>query len=202
MSRAARITGRLVRRFTLGSGPLKRRTDRLQLFARVLLLAAALAAVPVALFVATTLRSHLTGLAAEQARGRHQVQAVLTQEATRPFSPAPVWSPGIPRTMAQARWAGPDGTTRYGTVLSPLGAHAGQQMPVWVTADGTPAAAPLSRQGVAEEAAVAGLGSFLGLVLTAVAGYALVCRRLDRHRDRQWTEGWAAVAPIWTARLR
>ena len=72
---------RLFRRFALGSGPLKRGTDRLQFVARVLLLITVLTAIPVALAVVTANYSQGRTVAAAEAAARHQVTATLLVDA-------------------------------------------------------------------------------------------------------------------------
>ena len=59
-----------VRRFTLGSGPLKRTSDRLQALSRLVLLLAVLAVVPLAGLVGTAVSGHLHEVAASVAKER------------------------------------------------------------------------------------------------------------------------------------
>ena len=55
---------RLLRRFTLGSGPLKRRSDRLEFLSRVVLTLTLLAAVPIGVATGTAMAGNLTATAA------------------------------------------------------------------------------------------------------------------------------------------
>jgi hypothetical protein len=197
MRRAAQHVGRTWRRFSLGSGPLKRGTDRVQALSRVLLLVIVLAAIPVALCTASTSRGHLIGAAAAQARSRHQVQAVLLQDAvssTASYESAPYYAP--------VRWTtAAGGGARVDTLPVPPGARAGTSVPVWVDAAGNLTAAPLGERDIRREARLIGIGSGIGLVLAGWVLHALVCQGLARRRDRQWTAGWSAVEPLWTAQL-
>src|SRR4051812_1296316 len=89
VSASPTMSGSLWHRFTLGSGPLKRSTDRIQVLARILLVVAALTAVPFALAVATATDSSLRTMAGSQAANRHQVDATLVEEPVAPMSKPP-----------------------------------------------------------------------------------------------------------------
>ena len=109
---------RLFRRFALGSGPLKRGTDRLQLVARLLLLITVLTAIPVALAVVTANYSQGLTVAAAEAAERHQVTATLLADAARVEGrrpapmPRPRRSPGPRPPGPLARTSSPSPGTR------------------------------------------------------------------------------------------
>src|SRR3954453_7526767 len=77
----SRSAQRLLRWFVLGSGPLKRGSDRLQVLARVLLVITVVGAVPVALAVVTATFSQAQAAAAVEAADRHHVRATLLTDA-------------------------------------------------------------------------------------------------------------------------
>ena len=197
-----RIRG-AVRWFTLGSGPLRRGTDRFQAWCRVLLLVIVLAAAPLAWGMATLTGHHLSAVATEQAHARHRPDAVLLQDAVSSNASDPTsGTDSAPVATAPARWITAAGTPRVGTVSVNPGARAGEKVPVWTAADGGLTTAPLDRQSVIAESVTAGISTAAGVGLVGWGLYGLVCWRLARHRDRQWTAGWATVAPVWRAQLR
>jgi hypothetical protein len=178
------------RRFRLGSGPLKRTSDRLQFLSRLVLLLTALAVVPLAGLVASREAGHLHEVARQQQATRASVPATLLFDA-------PAGSDATPPTAAV--WAGADGVPRTGTVPAPAGARAGAVVRVWVGPSGALTTAPLGDGDIAADtvaAVVLGPGSALALVALAHVVLVIV---LDRRRARRWAEGWAAVEPLWRA---
>ena len=72
---------RAVHAFTLGSGPLKRRSDRLQLLGRIVVVLAVVTAPGLAVAAATATTAHLESVAAAEAADRHASRALLLQDA-------------------------------------------------------------------------------------------------------------------------
>ena len=132
--------GHALRRFTLGSGPLKRTSDRLQHLGRILLVCVLLTGVAVALAVATAAYTQGVATAAAQAATRHQVMAELTEDAQAVES-----STVSASTSASVTWRDPAGEP-HGAVLSvPAGAQAGSTLLVWVDGAGDRTTRPISR---------------------------------------------------------
>jgi hypothetical protein len=180
-----------VRRFTLGSGPLKRTSDRLQVLSRLLLLLTVLAVVPLAAVVGTTVSGHLHQVARQQHAERASVPATLLFDAGPSADGRPVPTAAV--------WAGADGVPRTGRVPAAGSARAGTVVRVWVDRTGALTTAPLSDGDVAADAiAAVVLGPGSALAVVALAHVVLVTA-LDRRRARRWAEGWAAVEPLWRA---
>jgi hypothetical protein len=180
-----------VRRFTLGSGPLKRTSDRLQVLSRLLLLLTVLAVVPLAAVVGTTVSGHLHQVARQQHAERASVPATLLFDAGPSADGRPV--------PTEAVWAAADGVPRTGRVPAAGSARAGTVVRVWADRTGALTTAPLSDGDVAADviaAVVLGPGSALAVV---ALGHVLLVTALDRRRARRWAEGWAAVEPLWRA---
>ena len=185
-----------VRAFTLGRGPLKRGSDRLQFAARLVLVLVVLLSVPVALAVGTVVHEQLQVTAAQQAAELIRVTAVAVEDA-RPTEAAHYGG----RLRTTARRTAPDGTPAEAYVPAPAGTRTGQPVPVWTTADGRPAAGPMTALEVVRSTVVlVTLGWSCALVAagTAYAGLGWV---LDRHRDRRWTREWAATEATWSRRV-
>ncbi|HET6395059.1 MAG TPA: hypothetical protein VFG13_19685 [Blastococcus sp.] len=189
--------GRAFRRFTLGSGPLKRTSDRFEFLSRVLLTAVLLATVAIALAVATATYSGGRSEVAREAAERYRVSARLLEEAATPAGSGN----GVDVGRAPAVWSAPSGAERSGPVLARLGAEAGSTVLIWVDRDGARTTRPLSTGDVVGRALAAAVLTYLGIAAVAVGGHLAVRRLLDRSRYRRWAAEWALVGPVWTGRV-
>lgn len=198
MSRHRLSTRQVARRLTLGSGPLKRTSDRLECLARVVLASVLLSAVVLALAVATAVstRGHAEALA--EAADRHQVSAELLEDAV-PLEDASGGVPALGR--ATAVWTSPSGGERTAAISVPAAARAGSTHTVWIDRDGGRTTRPLSNGDVAWQAFGSALLTYLGTTLVASAGYCWVRALLNRSRSRRWTAEWAVVGPEWTGKV-
>jgi hypothetical protein len=193
-----RIPNATLRRFMLGSGPLKRTSDRLEVLARVLLVCSVLTAVPIALTVASEIHARAALEAVAQTASRHQADATLLEDAPPTEGGA---ESGVPESRASAVWTGPDGVERKGHVVAPAGAKAGSTVTVWLDTQGDRRKQPLSGGDI-----VARSVGFAVLTLLAMSGLALVAHlsfrtALNRSRLRRWAREWATVEPAWTHRV-
>jgi hypothetical protein len=188
-------TRRALRRFALGSGPLKRPSDRFQVLARVLVLLTVLTALPVALTVATASYSSGLGVAAAEAADRHQVPARLLEDATLANAPG---SDSSEVMVATVGWTDPAGTEREDVVRVPPDARAGSTATIWIGPDGDRTRPPTTSGDVAATAIGLALLTFLAMGSAAAGAYAWLRAVLDRGRLRRWAEEWAVVEPVWT----
>ena len=185
-----------VRRLLLGSGPLKRMSDRIEVLSRLLLVVVLTLAAPMALVVANATATDLRATAQQETATRTQVAAVLLEDAP----PGTDGGLGI-STWTEGTWTAPDGSTRQGEVLARPGSRAGDSVAVWIDQDGARTGAPLRESDVTAATASTGGGTFLLFAAAAVGAHGLVCWRLNRHRDRRWSADWAVVEPRWSGRL-
>jgi hypothetical protein len=183
------------RRLTLGAGPLKRNSDRLQFLARVLLGCTVLMALPIALAVATATHSAALADAAAQAAERYQVDATLTEDAP-PVSHSNEVASVKPR--AAVVWTGPVGLRHEGRVAVPVGSDAGSVVRIWIDREGEHTMPPLGDADVAAQTAAAAVLTFVGLCSVAYGLYFAFRKALDRGRMRRWDADWAVVGPVWT----
>jgi hypothetical protein len=188
----------VLRRFALGSGPLKRGSDRLQVVARVLLLITLLTAIPIALAAATATYSQGRSLAAAEAASRHQATARLLVDAAAPPD-APDGSSGVMKSTVA--WTGPSGAAREGVLIVPPGAKAGSTVTIWTDRDGDVTTRPTTSAKAAADAFDVGLLTFVALSIFATMTYLFFRSRLDRSRLRQWAADWAVVEPVWTRKV-
>ncbi len=185
--------GRALRRFTLGSGPLKRTSDRLQQLGRILLVCVLLIGVAVALAVATAAYTQGVATAAAQAAARHQVMAELTEDAQAVES-----STVSASTSASVTWRDPAGEPHRAVLSVPAGAEAGSTLLVWVDGAGDRTTRPISRGDAVYAAIGYGLVTYLAITAVALVAYRLFRGSLDRGRSRRWATEWAAVEPVWS----
>lgn len=184
----------LRRRFSLGSGPLKRRSDRLEFASRLLLLLALLCAVPAGLTAGAAAYAGTEVTAGHQAATRYPGTATLVFDAPEP-------EPGDDEAATTAIWTAPAGGTRTGRVEAPAGTRAGEVVDIWVDASGELSSAPLGRAEVAGQAVVVGALVAVCLAIAGLTGHLLVTWRLERRRSRNWAVGWASVEPLWVTRF-
>ena len=201
MSEDSRTVRRLLRRFTLGSGPLTRGSDRIEFAARVLLLALVVAAVPVALAVATATATQTRSVADAHAAGRHQVKARLREDAPSPAgSPAGGTDHAASSAWGVATWTAPSGGAREGVVDVPAAAKAGTTVTIWVDGDGAVTTRPLADADVAGAIGYS-VPTFVGTSALATFGYLGVRRVLDRSRMRRWAADRAVVEHVWSRKV-
>ncbi|HET6693614.1 MAG TPA: hypothetical protein VFG97_04880 [Pedococcus sp.] len=193
---------RLRRAFTLGSGPLRRGSDRIQVFGRVVVVLSFFLAPLLAVAVVDSTTTRLEAVAATEAAERTLTTAVLLEDAPRPpRSAGDFGDSSLPTVTARAMWSGPGGTTREGLVRVEPRTPVGTAVPVWVDREGNLAHAPLDRTDIAGTGAAMGAAVLVAVPVAAWGLYVLLCLVLDRARSRRWEHDWAAVAPEWKSRL-
>ena len=198
MSENPATTRSLWHRFTLGSGPLKRSTDRIQVLARILLVLAVVMAVPVALTVATATGSHMRTVADAEAASRHQVSATLVEDAADP--PVADAEHAVLTARVEATWSGATGIRR-GVVRAPVGTKAGSTVDIWVDGSGALTLAPMDGSRIVGQAVLASLTTFAGIFAAAGLAYLTTCRLLERGRMRRWGHDWSVVEPVWSGKV-
>jgi hypothetical protein len=199
------LVRRSLRRFVLGSGPLKRPSDRLETVGRFVVLVSFLAAPPLAVATMTTSTAHLQSVAAVEAAERSRAHAVLLQDAPPPTpgeasSAASGYS--IMPVRAHARWTAPGGTRRDGTVLVEPGTPAGKELTVWVDREGDITEAPLDPAAISASAAATAALPLVGVPLLVWTCHVYLCLVLNVRREHRWAQDWAAVEPEWNSRFR
>jgi hypothetical protein len=191
---------RSLRWFTLGSGPLKRGSDRLQVAGRLVVVLALLAAPPLAVAATTVTTAQLEALAEEEAAERSRVDAVLLEDAPEAAGSGYGRQETV-KVPTRAVWPVPGGAERQGVVLVRPHTAAGTVVPGWVNRDGNVVSAPLDRSRTDSLAMTIGAVILIGVPLATWTLYALLRAALDAHRERRWAQGWAAVEPEWVTRL-
>jgi hypothetical protein len=187
---------RFLRRFALGSGPLKRGTDRLQLAARVLLVLTLVTAIPIALAVLTASYTQGRAVAAAETAERHQVTATLLADATASTDSADPEAATAPVT-----WTLPSGAVSEDVLAVPRGATAGSPVRIWIDDSGEVTRRPATSGDAAAQAFGLGLLTLMAISLAATTAYLLFRTVQERGRSRRWAEDWALVEPVWTGKV-
>jgi hypothetical protein len=205
----AMLAGRIARKVGIDRNPLRRRTDRVEAWITVALMAAVALAGPFLIWHAgeVAYRGAVSASERDNARLRFKVNAVLLEDPDGDVSSDNVRS----RHVATARWTAPDGTPRTGPVLVPASegasvssrssGSAGKVIVVTTDVHGIPMEAPAP----SDPASMAFLGGFaasLGLTASVMCIRLLIRRRLDTLRMARWQTEWRLVEPIWSGRHR
>lgn len=164
----------------LRRNPLRRRVDRVEVFARIVAFVLLCVAVPVALSAGAAVHR------ADVARSAHdviQVTATVRQNV----------APGFGRAAAHVDWRTPDGAAHSGFVVVVPPEHIGDHVRIWVDATGRATDAPLSPVTLAAQRylLVAVFVLVVGLVLIALL--ALLHQWLDRLRYARWDREWRLI---------
>ena len=188
-------TGSALRRFTLGSGPLKRTSDRLQHLSRILLVCVLLTGVAVALAVGTATYTQGRAEATAQAADRHQVTAHLAEDARPPEADA---GSVAGRGSASVRWTDASGAIHHAVVSVAATAEAGSTVLLWIDSAGDRTTRPFTGGDAASAGIAYGLLTCMVISLAATACYRVFRWSLDRGRARRWDAEWAVVEPVWS----
>jgi hypothetical protein len=178
--------------------PLRRACDRAESAIAAVLLAGFLIGAPL-LAVACGQWASGAALRAERTEQatRHQVTVVLLASTATAAQNA--YNETV-LVEARARWTGPGGVTRTGTIAVPPGESAGSRLTIWVDAAGRQTGQPLQGSDIAAQHTIAALLGPVVLGLVLLGGWALTRRALDRRRMAAWDADWQMTGPRWTSR--
>ena len=187
---------RFARWLGLDHNPLRRTSDRLEVWLRLVALVLLLTAVQAGAFMCGQTANHMLAQQTRaQQRSSHLVSATLTQAAPAGGYGTDVVGADV---WAQARWTAPDGALRSGQVLAPGGEPAGHKVAIWVNNSGTTVRQQAQHQDVVASAiALGGIGG-LFLILLLISVHALIRRAVDRWRLQAWDREWQATEPLWS----
>ena len=181
------------------SNPLRRTSDTVEAWTRLLLGVFLLLAAPLACVVAVEATyHHEQDRAGRQRSSRTPVRATLIGSA-----PAEnVYTErGVVGTKGKAvvRWS-VRGHEKTGIAAVTADSLSGTVTTIWVDRSDRVTAAPLDSGAVVARSAGAGVATFAGVVI-AVLGVRLVVGRIGfRRRLTEWDRAWADVEPQWASR--
>lgn len=186
------------RRLHIGRNPLARSSDRLEAALVIGAVLVALLAIPFAAAVGSDAYAAAARRAAEQTADRHQATAVLLADAP----PVQVRLDGVPveeTVEVHARWVVPGGPVREGVVTVDPSSATGNEVRIWLDAEGNAVDAPMTSTDAASQGVGVGVGVWL-VCVTLLAGFCLAGRSmLCRLRDAAWAREWRRVSEDWTA---
>ncbi len=173
--------------------PLRRWTDRLEVYLLGGLLVAAIAGAPFAVRTATH-EAYVTALHARQVQLAtvHQAPATLTTAAGAPNG----YSVGT-SVLAQASWTSANGMHHSGLVPVMPGSPRGTAVSVWTDASGNLTSPPLTIAEVAGQADAARAATIIVIVVAYGVGAAATRQLINRRRMAAWDEDWLVTARSW-----
>ncbi|MEU9669126.1 hypothetical protein AB0E25_26680 [Streptomyces bobili] len=181
-----------------GANPLRRTSDRVEVWCSGFLLAVFVLGLPVA--------SVSAGLAVYESTMRTvQAQSAERFQVTARVTSAPEAAPGSAadeKQKVQLIWTGEDGRQQTGTARVPLDKTAGSTVRIWVDRDGTVQVPPMSANNANASGWLMG-----GMTAVGVYGGFVGTRKgmrlaLDHRRYAQWDAEWDRVEPLWSTRYR
>jgi len=184
---------RLVRGFLPDRNPLRRACDRVETFLLAGLFVAAVVAAPFAAQAAShAAYAGATRVQQAQQAARHQVPAVLTQDAGSTVG-------GYLGSLipVQATWTSATGVKHAGQIMATAGSAKGSTIIVWTDAAGNVTNPPLRPSQVSGRGYMAALGAVVGVGVVYLCATVIVRRVLNRRRMAAWTADWAVTARAW-----
>jgi hypothetical protein len=199
MARTRGATVRRVRLWRWRRNPLRRRSDLVEAWLR-------LVTVVLALLLGASAGAAAAGAVdaslADRRERTRPVTAVLAEDTARgTSSPVTENGDGNGGVWAKVRWTAPDGTIRTGRAEVEPGSGAGSAVTVWTDPSGRLVAAPPAGAEAAFQTVMAG-----GTVTVTTGGLVLLCgrlvgARLQRRRLAEWEAEWRQVEPTWRRRM-
>jgi hypothetical protein len=129
----------------------------------------------------------------EQLATRHQVPAVLTQNAASAGGYSLSGS-----VLTPAKWTSVTGVHGSGDVPAEPGSLKGTSVTVWTdNASGWLDSPPLTAAEVASQADAATVGTVTGIAVVYLAGVVAIRQLLNRRRMAAWDADWLVTAEAW-----
>lgn len=188
-------TRRAIGAFVPRRSTLRRRSDRIEVATRWVLLLLGLMLLPVALSIGSEVTARLQPQVAVQQAERHHVtaQVVAAPDPRTTVDRVDTGArpePGTGDATAPVRWIAADGTPRVSVVRVPSDARPGDPRVLWVDAQDRPTVAPMTpgypaAQGFLTSVFIVLCDLVLSLLLLAGLHWVL-----DRARLRAWDEAW------------
>lgn len=192
MSRYPLLPVRLWRSRPWSSSPLMRVSDRIEALVRIVAVVVILIAVPVAGAVGTAAYTW----AAERIRAENATKVVVPATViAKPERIVTLGGHGMSeeRFEAALRWDR-GGRSGAATMEVPEAVAQGDEVPVWLGADGKPTAPPRQSGAAAVDAMNAGLALLVGIWVGALALVSCTVRLLSTRHDAGWDREWRQIS--------
>ncbi|MCV7424007.1 hypothetical protein H7K45_25975 [Mycobacterium yunnanensis] len=172
----------------MGRNRLVRASDRVEALSVLIILAAALFAIPMAQREGDEAYVERIQLIAAQQQSRHSVRAIAQTDSS---SPSPRRS--LSSVAVRVEW--PEGQRRRSEVVtSPSFVKAGAPVTVWLDDTGSVVSAPDRPEDAKTVATSRAWGMWVGIVGFCTLVALVLRRRLDRHRTESWQREWTLLA--------
>ena len=176
------------------ANPLVRTSDRVQVLAAVILLAAGFAAIGVALWLGTAAADNVRISDSRWLAASYPATAVATDTGRAAARPA---GDGLNSPwLTHVTWTGPDGTRHSGSVVVSRELTPGVPVPVRVGADGWPRLDEPSSPGFV--GIVVGVLVLLATWLVLLLQWTVIERLVLRHNLRRWDLEWRKADRQWS----
>jgi hypothetical protein len=198
--RTGRFT-RLIRGLGLGRSALRRRTDRIQSWIMIGLVAVFLIGVPVSWF---TIGQWVQqgGLREQRAQRSWHPEPGVVVHGVRELPPTMVRLPLGATAQVLARWPGAGGRPQTGLISVPVTQSAtGTGIQVWVNHSGRVTGPPLVTSALAKRVRGVQVLALVILVMLLIGVAALARWWLNRLRMARWEAEWASIGPRWSRRF-
>jgi hypothetical protein len=180
-----------------GANPLRRTSDRVEVWCSRLLLVLLVLGLPSAsVWAGLSAYESTMRTVQSQSAERHRITARVT---SAPDAASDSAAGG--KQTARVSWTDQDGRKKTGTARVSLDKTAGSTVRIWVDKEGTVRDPPLSAGHAAATSWLTGGLTALGVSVVVVAGRKGVRLALNRRRYAQWDAEWELVEPSWSARF-
>jgi hypothetical protein len=179
--------------------PLRRRSDVVEAWAKLVVALLILVAAPLAGALAGQwAHDDARAVAARQQADRHRVHAQVVGRMPQTMPSAE----GVRHQTVRAtvRWTPPGEPARTAPALVPAGTRQGQTVDVWFDARGRSVPPPPNGTMVWQQTLTMGVCVAGGTAATVLLGHAVVRRLAMRRRLGEWEREWARTEPQWSRR--
>ncbi|MDK1342869.1 hypothetical protein QNO09_06050 [Streptomyces sp. 378] len=179
--------------------PLRRRSDAVEAWTRLVVAVLILVGAPLAgVAAASWAHDEARSVSAEQRAERHRVRVEVV--GRKGDTLAAVQAGRQYTYRATVRWTEPGGGTRTSTARVPADARRGEAVDVWFDRQGRNVMPPMDDTAVWQHTLTLGTCAAGGAVLVVLLGHLLVRRMALRRRLAEWDRAWARTEPRWTHR--
>ncbi|MER7900206.1 hypothetical protein ABTX62_29870 [Streptomyces sp. NPDC096046] len=179
--------------------PLRRRSDVVEAWTRLVAAVLVLVGAPLAgVAAASWAHDEARSVSAEQRAERHRVRVEVV--GRKGDTLAAVQAGRQHTYRATVRWTEPGGGTRTSTARVPADARRGEAVDVWFDRQERNVLPPMDDTAVWQHTLTLGTCAAGGAVLVVLLGHYLIRRVALRRRLAEWDRAWARTEPRWTHR--
>lgn len=183
----------ILRRLGFDGSPLRRRADRWQAYARILVaLLFLVGCVGAAAFGGSAYRQQRAVDTLDDERGYQAIATIVSTSAVRVASYG-----DSPRYTYRVEWQDKQGNQHLDTFHTMRSTRHEETVTLWVDHRGTASLTPRATGQTPAVAVFKGLTVMLYVAMGLAAAYTVFLVRLNRRRSAEWAAEWDAVEPRW-----